>query len=162
LNKYGKLLIRLSRDRRLEIWDLAEERKLVEFKQGVTPISSLKFSPDGKTLAVGFINEGLPYKTVKLLDLESKQTLRTLADKIENDDRIVFSLEFNQDVSKFASASGNLIRIWDVKSGNELEPFNGHASRINSIAFSPDGELLASGSSDGTFRVWGVNSHKEI
>ena len=36
--------------------------------------------------------------------------------------------------------------------------FNGHTDRVYSVAFSPDGKTLASGSDDNTLRLWHVDT----
>ena len=43
--------------------------------------------------------------------------------------------------------NGTLV-LWDASSGKELRAFNGHEKYVMSVAFSPDGSRLASGSSD--------------
>jgi hypothetical protein len=44
--------------------------------------------------------------------------------------------------------------VWDAAGGRELLTLTGHAGGVNSVAWSPDGARLATGSNDGTAKVW--------
>jgi len=44
--------------------------------------------------------------------------------------------------------------VYDFATGKELEVLKGHNGPVHVIRFAPDGELFASGSEDGTIRLW--------
>jgi WD40 repeat protein len=47
----------------------------------------------------------------------------------------------------------NVVRLYDLQSGRESQ-LMGHKGRVRGLAFTPDGTMLASGSVDGTIRLW--------
>ena len=46
------------------------------------------------------------------------------------------------------------IQLWDVKTGRSLGTLSGHTEQIETLMFSHDGKMLASGSDDGTVLLW--------
>lgn len=125
--------------------------------QVVSPVSSVKFSPDGKLLAVG------GYQVVRLIDVASGKPLATLSGHAD----YVRSIAFSPDGKMLAAAGGPAqrggeIKIWDVQSHQLLKTMVGHKDSIYSVAWSPDGKLLASGSYDKMVKLWDATTGKEL
>jgi WD40 repeat protein len=47
-----------------------------------------------------------------------------------------------------------MLRFWDVGTGRELRNFVGHSGTVLSVAASPDGRFVLSGSADQTLKLW--------
>ncbi|KAF9456289.1 hypothetical protein BDZ94DRAFT_1315293 [Collybia nuda] len=57
---------------------------------------------------------------------------------------------------------GNHIHLW-ADDGTHLKyPISGHTEKVSSVAFSPDGKNILSGSHDGTIRMWNVHNGQAI
>lgn len=123
------------------------------------PVNCLAFSPDGRTLA-GADYEG----NILLWDMASGKV--RAAFKQEGRRRIA-ELAFAPDGKTLATAVGDhpgrdhepgLVVLWDVASGRRRLTLTGHTNAVLSVAFRPDGKLLASGSVDRTVRLWDVSA----
>jgi WD40 repeat protein len=46
------------------------------------------------------------------------------------------------------------VKIWDANTGECLKTLKGHSDHVVSVAYSPDGTKIISGSWDGTTKIW--------
>jgi WD40 repeat protein/serine/threonine protein kinase len=60
------------------------------------------------------------------------------------------------------SLTENVARIWDSASGRQVGQLQGHDGIVVSVAFSPDGRRIVTGSSDTTARIWDTASAKQL
>jgi WD40 repeat protein len=150
------------------VWDAQSGREVVTYKGNVGPINSVAFSPDGKRLATaGGSGPGSMGGEIKVWDAETGQELHTLPAG-------GFSVAFSPDGRRIAGAgkrpsdvvgpsgSGE-IKVWDAETGRELLTLQGHTSDVSYVAFSPDGQRLASGGwGDPTVRVWDAQTGQQL
>ncbi len=54
------------------------------------------------------------------------------------------------------------MRLWDVEGNRDVRRCIGHTASVWSVAFSPDGTRLLSGSKDATLRLWDVATGREL
>ena len=74
----------------------------------------------------------------------------------------VHDIKYTPDGERVAVATSIGIWIYDAHTHEELALLTGHTSRVTAIDFPADGSFLASGSFDGTVRLWDINTGKQI
>lgn len=118
-------------------------------------VSSLRFSPDGQTLATTHWDR--EKRTIRLWEVRSGKERGQLSGHTDR----VSSLAFAPD-GRFASAGDDkTIRIWDLNTGAETECLRGHESVVGPLAFSSDGQRLISGGWDTTILIWDLKARPQ-
>ena len=54
------------------------------------------------------------------------------------------------------------MRLWDLDSGSQVAKLTGHTRDVWSVAFHPQGKLIASAGEDQMVRIWNVETQKEV
>lgn len=118
-------------------------------------IAMLAFSPDAKTLASGSHD-----KTIRLWDVATGAQ-RLVIDRPT--DVLGYKLLFSPDSKTLAAVWGDsTIHLWNTATGKELHARESHEGEIGTIAFSPDGRWVATGSFyDQTMRIWELRNGRQ-
>lgn len=138
------LIISSGDDEKVRWWDLRSLKEVNTFDAGEFVTNSEKSLGDEYLLVVAG-------KKIFFLDLKTQKCIKTIVTEYD-----VSSVSLHPEKTKFVTGGGPQpwVRVYDFKTEKQLNVYKGHHGPIHCVSFSPDGGLYATGSEDGTIRLW--------
>jgi WD40 repeat protein len=138
------------------VWDLKSGEELCRCKGHRAPVSSLAFSPDGKSLATGSFD-----LTARLWAVESGK--ERWAYRADGANFYWVAVAFGPD-GKTVGVAGweGIVRLLDAATGKERVPLPGHLQEVGSLAITPDGKAAFTSGNDESLRLWDIATGKEL
>ena len=143
------------------LYDAATMKEVGFLESTPDHLTSLAFSPDGKTLAAGSF-----YKAVQLWDIEERRKIEVLTDHWGR----VSSVAFSPDGEYLAASEGRGIRLWNI---HKKEPITilkqkdpvWNPEPVSLVTFSPVGEIIASvedGDNNNVIHLWDAQQQRAL
>ena len=149
----GNTLVSASVDGSARLWNVAELDQRLALSNHTTTVNAVAVSLDGRTL-ISASND----RTARLWDLA---TMKQIGEPIVHDG-LVLAAAISPNGRNYATGGfDNKVSLGRL-SGSARLPLEGHQRGVSCLAFSPDSSLLASGSHDGTVRVWDVETGQAL
>jgi len=141
--------IALSCYHKIQVWSLISNKQLLSIDDLFARGFAIKYSPDGKDLAVG-MGEG----EIKFFDPETL----ILKFILQGHFNAVLSVSFNKTGKYLVSGSSDqMIKIWSLQSKKEVKSLvNFHKGTVQSVAFNPISNIFATTGIDKTIKIWKI------
>lgn len=132
---------------------------LIKEISGYSLAQTIALSPNGQLLVSSNMNSPM-----KVWNLNTGRLILNLPDEPDwmslSDSSVqAHALAISPDNQTLASGGWRgLITLWNLKTGQRIRSFTGHAELVNTLTISPDGKMLVSGSHDRLVRVWNLQT----
>ncbi len=155
----GKRLLSGASDETARVWDVELSKEIARLPMDESDTAwGFVFSPCGNLIAGSLDNE------IRFWCAKQFTNVRSIPQPEKN--RQTHPLAFSPCGQYLAAATwwqedveNMAIRIWDVNTGEQVHAFQGHNSLVQSLAFSPNGLMLAGGCCNGTILVWDLKPY---
>jgi serine/threonine protein kinase len=155
----GNRLASASEDKTARLWDVATGKPLGEPFRDEAFLYAVLFTRDDKNLITGGFDGA-----IRVWDVATRKAQRSLGEHSSP-----VRLALTKDGKTLASGSTDTtVKLWDFATGKLLHTLRGHDLPVEGVAFSPDGQLLASVGGEylrpdlpGEVRLWNVANGAE-
>jgi WD40 repeat protein len=148
---------------KIRIWDSVTRKVILTISEDVGWVNFLFFSPDGNHIISSATSKETYKPIFTIWDANTGKKKIILSTKPEQYSPIAISPDGN--LIAFVSDKKKTIGLFNItadKEINTVSDFSGHTDKIKSLAFSPDGKMIVSGSTDKSVKLWDVATGKEI
>ncbi len=144
----GKRLVTTTQEETAHVWEIKTGKELFALTGHTQYLKAVAWSRDGHHLATASGDF-----TARLWDATTGKERLVLKDANQSQ---VQCVAFSPDSTRVATAGDGdyALRVWEVATGKKVLTLPGHRGTVLTVAFSPNGKWLASGSVDGRMTIW--------
>ncbi len=135
------------------LWQTKTGNLLYEFIGHKNGVNDIIFTSDGNKL-ISCGSDG----NIKIWQVKYGTEYMNLFE----DNYPIRALSLSPNGRKLASASSEVMRVWDLDSGKVVSKVTGHRDEVRTVALSPDNRIIASGGNDNTIILWDIQTGTSI
>ncbi|CAN8251419.1 unnamed protein product [Cochlearia groenlandica] len=152
-----------STDTMIYLCKIGETRPVKIFAGHQGEVNCVKWDPTGTLLASCSDDS-----TAKIWNIKQHTNVHDLRDHTKE----IYTIRWsptgpgtnnpNKQLTLASASFDSTVKLWDAELGRMLCSFNGHKEPVYSLAFSPNGEYIASGSLDRSIHIWSIKEGKIV